>query len=360
MHEFRLLKKMRHMPDRQNYTIEKHVIANAPQFSAFSYTWGTDLPSRRITIDSAPFCVRENLWQALEETWDDRAVHSYIWVDAICIDQNNTLERNHQVDLMSDIFKAASRTIAWLGPGTPSSEVAMYFFGEIASRGHVPKQIMSLSKEAIIELFSRPYFRRMRIIQEILLSRHVIVKCGDLSCLWNTIKFSYVQMRSIIDGGIVPRTLHFLLSFNHRTSYSLDVLLYFFEQNLCADPRDKVFALLSLIKRTPRGPKPPQADYTMSEEGVIFQTTQYIGDYWDYWDCWPAGPKPGDDKVESAPFISRDLHTGLRWPEFMPDRSFDEDPAVMPFSDGRPARRLQLIEQIFEALRNRAEYGKKL
>jgi len=40
-----------------------------------------------------------------------------IWVDAICIDQSSTTERNHQVALMGEVYKLAKRVLIWLGEG---------------------------------------------------------------------------------------------------------------------------------------------------------------------------------------------------------------------------------------------------
>ncbi|KAI0177175.1 heterokaryon incompatibility protein-domain-containing protein [Pestalotiopsis sp. NC0098] len=300
-HEFRLLKKMRHMPDRQNYTMETHIIAEAPQFSAFSYTWGKDLPSRRIIIDSAPFYVRENLWQALEETWDDDRVYTYIWVDAICINQNSFLERNHQVDLMSNIFSASSRTIAWVGVGTADSELAMNFFKGFGKEGSTNKRgrrHVEEVKEAITSFFCRPYFERMWIVQEILLSERVMVKCGSLYCSWRTIK---LLMTRRSNGGILSRAPYFLLRFHYREDYSLYTLLEFFEANKCEDPRDKVFALLSLVDRDPRMPKPFRANYDMSDGDVWVQTFAYVED------CQSVKPEPGYSRDNLISLLNRAL-----------------------------------------------------
>lgn len=298
-HEFRLLKKMRHMPDRQNYTMEKHIIANAPQFSAFSYTWGKDPPSRRISIDSAPFYVRKNLWQALEETWDDDNVYTYIWVDAICINQTDPLERNHQVNLMSNIFKASSRTIAWVGSETPGSELGMNFFKGFENEGNTNRRVHRHVKEAITFFFCRPYFERMWIVQEILLSEQVIVRCGSSYCWWHTIKLLTTTTRSI--DGILPMSPFFLLRFHHRNDYSLYTLLKFFEANKCEDPRDKIFALLSLVDRDPRMPKPFQADYTMCKEEVWFRTLAYVED------CQSVKSEPGYNRRNLVSLLSRAL-----------------------------------------------------
>ncbi|KAG8162242.1 hypothetical protein KVR01_008007 [Diaporthe batatas] len=40
----------------------------------------------------------------------------FFWIDAICVDQSNTLERNAQVAIFADLFRAAQSVTVWLGP----------------------------------------------------------------------------------------------------------------------------------------------------------------------------------------------------------------------------------------------------
>lgn len=64
-------------------------------------------------------------------TGDDAAqcdagwTHRYYWIDAICIDQENELDRGHQVGMMGDIYGGASRVIAWLGSSSASADQVM-------------------------------------------------------------------------------------------------------------------------------------------------------------------------------------------------------------------------------------------
>ena len=48
-----------------------------------------------------------------------------LWIDAVCIDQNNKPERGHQVQQMADIYHQADRVIFWLGAGTYETKVLM-------------------------------------------------------------------------------------------------------------------------------------------------------------------------------------------------------------------------------------------
>src|SRR3569833_1032082 len=83
-------------------------------YSALSYAWGSpDQSVRRIKVNGIDFPVRENLGHALAAL--RTAGERVFWIDAICIDQDNKQERNHQVKQMGDIYRRAAQVFVWLG-----------------------------------------------------------------------------------------------------------------------------------------------------------------------------------------------------------------------------------------------------
>jgi hypothetical protein len=72
-----------------------------PQFEALSYAWGAVGSEKDIIVNNVTIPVRRNLWDALFHLQKSEARH--LWIDAVCIDQANTAERNHQVQQMSAI-----------------------------------------------------------------------------------------------------------------------------------------------------------------------------------------------------------------------------------------------------------------
>ena len=76
------------------------------EHTCLSYAWGDELPLREIYINGKPATVRQNLWNFLH-TARRYKFSRKIWIDAICIDQANTSEKNHQVRLMSKIYSQA-------------------------------------------------------------------------------------------------------------------------------------------------------------------------------------------------------------------------------------------------------------
>lgn len=98
------------------------------KYEALSYVWGDPGPDHTVLVDGdktlevTPSCL-EALRYLRAAKWGRRRV---LWIDAICIDQRHdgdgsTRERNHQVKMMGDVYSRATRVLAWLGPGEPST-----------------------------------------------------------------------------------------------------------------------------------------------------------------------------------------------------------------------------------------------
>jgi hypothetical protein len=113
-------------------------------YEALSYVWGPPIFTHRI-LEKASRCyvpITENLFYALHTLrkhstrslqYRYRSDNSLsVWVDALCIDQSNVKERNHQVKGMAGIFSDASKVLVWLGPREPVS--CFRTFAEIDSR----------------------------------------------------------------------------------------------------------------------------------------------------------------------------------------------------------------------------------
>ena len=79
-------------------------LASTPSYTALSYRWGAAWPTNVIIINGRRFVIRENLWHFLHQKCIENS-RDYYWIDAICIDQCNIKERNHQVSLMRDIYR---------------------------------------------------------------------------------------------------------------------------------------------------------------------------------------------------------------------------------------------------------------
>lgn len=93
----------------------------APPYEALSYAWGTSESEIPILVDGKPRKVMVNLYSALLHL--RRAdVSLSLFVDAVCIHQEDLVEKGQQVQLMGSIFKHCTRVYVWLGaaPIVPS------------------------------------------------------------------------------------------------------------------------------------------------------------------------------------------------------------------------------------------------
>ncbi|KAL6903965.1 heterokaryon incompatibility domain-containing protein [Trichoderma evansii] len=97
-------------------------LADEPTFVALSYVWGSSVEKLPIICNGEQFHVTQNLDSALRHLRDGEK-ERILWIDAICIDQNNTSERGHQVNLMKDIYRMASAVVIWLGEADADSDL---------------------------------------------------------------------------------------------------------------------------------------------------------------------------------------------------------------------------------------------
>ncbi|KAN0108037.1 Heterokaryon incompatibility protein (HET) domain containing protein [Hyaloscypha variabilis] len=111
--------------------ISHRLLADLPLREALSYEWGSPTRDREIICEGKSLKVTANLVVALtrlgpatkELEHTERAkgpqTSRLLWVDALCINQDDIDERNEQVKLMGDIYRNARRTLAWIGEAPP-------------------------------------------------------------------------------------------------------------------------------------------------------------------------------------------------------------------------------------------------
>lgn len=86
-----------------------------PIHHALSYVWGDAAHKETIVCNDAPVEVMKNLHRAVGQLcpqFPDRV----LWVDSLCINQNDSTEKVGQVAMMGEVFAAACNVICGLGP----------------------------------------------------------------------------------------------------------------------------------------------------------------------------------------------------------------------------------------------------
>src|SRR5207247_136756 len=101
--------------DLVEFRIEHISLDENPQYNALSYTWGDPKRNWPIILNGKLSFVTHNLGDALRYL-QVHEVLSPIWIDAICINQQNPKEKAEQVQQLRLIFQGAKNVIAWLGP----------------------------------------------------------------------------------------------------------------------------------------------------------------------------------------------------------------------------------------------------
>src|ERR1700730_7095187 len=86
----------------------------APEYEAISYHWGDNSRTQQILLDGSWFKVTQNAYDALYNR-SFYARTQWVWIDSVCINQDDSIERAKQVRLMKDIYEQASRVVVFLG-----------------------------------------------------------------------------------------------------------------------------------------------------------------------------------------------------------------------------------------------------
>jgi hypothetical protein len=145
------------------YTLRESDTAYHP-YEALSYVWGSEKKPKSITIiddqkDDQELAVTQNLYTALLHL-RDHEIPRIIWADAVCINQANEEEKEHQIQFMAAIYAKASRVIVWLGEAQDESDRALESI-RIAGEKSVEPSNTELFEQAILQLLERPWFCRI-------------------------------------------------------------------------------------------------------------------------------------------------------------------------------------------------------
>lgn len=259
-------------------------------YEALSYTWGSegDTGSIRVWSGSGEFEeieIQKNLEAALRQLRRKNRTRA-LWTDAICIDQHNLEEKNHQVPKMATIYNDAKRVCVWLGEGGESSEKALKFVGDILDLDNFDRLVADRNSVkdwmALWDLMNSPWFSRRWVIQEIALARQATVHCGkarpvqwrDFANAVALFGSRYHQIRELFKasaefghhfyhlGDVTALGAHRLVDESSnlfRKSddgviqehlYSLEHLVSTLSPFQATNPRDTIYAVLSLAEDT--------------------------------------------------------------------------------------------------------------
>ena len=269
-----------------------------PDYEALSYEWGSSEPAKSVLLAGGQKVITPNLWSALFHLRDPER-ERVLWIDALCINQKNTNERNHQVRQMGNIYRSAKIVIIWLGPVSPDKgeKIRKVFewlnkcavIEQKDSRGELVDRHECLRSESSISgteteywvektplhlwndlsefVCSSTYWSRTWIVQEIVLAPRLMIQCGDSSASWDGLIY--------LDGGMGPYgSMAPLVTLEIQSSqmmqlqrlrlqkHTLESIIHTTRYSATSDARDKVFSVFHLASDC--RPGDIVVDYSMS------------------------------------------------------------------------------------------------
>ncbi|KAK4557081.1 hypothetical protein LTR86_006062 [Recurvomyces mirabilis] len=296
-------------------SLERADLAATSSYKCLSYVWGSQDDKVPILLDGKDHGVTRNLHAALNMLRRTDFV-ARIWIDALCIDQNDDEEKRAQVAMMGDVFGTAGEVIVWLGgpAGLLPRDMDMHVVVErclalLAENVHfhdLPFDSHCMSRkclaahnqssdvayswaEILVVLrswFESAWFERTWTVQEIVLSRKATLLLGPVKLPWSTVTKAFGNLGEHMSScctecvyglpGEDPRHVYRMTSNVidlaaaknklDQGQHLIEPLLQF-SWKKATDPRDKIYGLLGLQSR--KRPTPVMPDYAASLQDIL-------------------------------------------------------------------------------------------
>ena len=266
-------------------------------YDALSYVWGNQADKRQISCNGQSIEVTQNLHSAFVQLRSEHDEH-VIWIDQLCINQDDPEERSREVAIMGQIYSQAKRVIVWLGSSDSETskifvlfhkllklrefEASEVYYLALGDRSHqtvnsahgtrdddyhgdddndartivrprFPPGTASIWK-AVERFLDRPWFHRVWTFQEVVLSNACTVYCGPCRISWSDLSDA---CQAIEHGGFDPYigSKHYRVTLvqNQRDILhagersSLRYMLVLNRDRDATDPRDNVYALRGML-----------------------------------------------------------------------------------------------------------------
>lgn len=281
-------------------------------FDALSYEWKGRIGTVPVQCNQDRLLITPNCKAALKRLRDEKQSRM-LWIDAICVNQEDAQECSSQVAMMNKIFRTAKAVLMWLGEDEENANLA---FNSISILAHAydqadqesfdqrgpPTAGKPFNKGAILEaldrmpkkdrvvqgwtaLANRTYFQRVWIFQEVILARsRGIVMCGSLSSPWDSFKAALRGFMAWQNTWVYSIYKLLANDDDYRKDGELDFAraLEAMATFQCSDARDKIFATLGLVEQDQQNHI--VADYTNTIQEVTVKANKLIiGTYGWLW-----------------------------------------------------------------------------
>lgn len=274
--------------------------SESDQYEALSYVWGDSLKRRPITVSNQQFQATENLELALRHL-RQRDRPRVLWIDSLCINQNDVAESNAKVQQLDRIYKSAQKVVVWLGPESDTSGDAFDFLRDqprpdpanTDDRYHeLYWTTFASSLLAFHRLLQRAWFTRVWCIQEFILGQRVVFQCGQHRVSLEDFESMFYLMvdadtsRGFIETfrGQGPRMREEFAEYSPRATRLFNCkrglfrvvesvlgLLSEFREWASSDPRDLIFAFYGLVSAQNPLRDALQPDYSLNVAKVYIR-----------------------------------------------------------------------------------------
>jgi len=413
----RLLTLLPGAPDTDiHITVTPTPLPATTPYEALSYEWGlpssVHVPSYHdsrsnslwqldvtIQLQAQIYChgnavvITSNLATILEQL-RHRTRPRVLWIDGVCINQQDVDERREQVLLMRMVYEQASRVVMWIGDSKPGTgkvfEIVRHlaaaydgrrvdagtakkkgYLGEIVIDERVLEELKGEAWRDVTDVFTRPYFGRVWVVQEVVMATSAEVMCGKYSVPWHDVykamtvifvlglvvdkdphqlppearvrdSHAVVQLKSAREEehshnrrlwgrmdsiGQVWNARHGQLHDMRKYTYSLATLANLFLGHEVTDARDRIYGMLGMAN--PEGQygreNPIQPDYTKKVEEVYRDACQ-----WSILDSVSLRmldlcDAPATNKLKDLPSWVPDLTGGARRCRLITDITKEEE-----------------------------------
>ncbi|KAF7933949.1 uncharacterized protein EAE98_003658 [Botrytis deweyae] len=312
-----LLPPINSNPDALHCTLSVAKPEDKPLYEAVSYVWGPPVFPERLHLPSGYLNITTNLAAALRQfRYPDR--QRQLWVDAVCINQQNDIEKGHQVQLMSQLYRNTERALVWLGEEYSNTQAIFgllerfaaehqlfginrddsffevfqklrVLFPEDEAESEIPHFAHSISP-SIINLLQVSWFERLWVIQEAVLPGKVQVFWGHetlnldtlilamkvylaLARKSSTIEFSNIWVPLIFLSDL-RENFHSILTGHGGNKTRIiecnlfDIVANFSPLKACYNDMDRIFGLLGLQSNDDFG---FEVNYEGTVESVYFE-----------------------------------------------------------------------------------------
>jgi Heterokaryon incompatibility protein (HET) len=240
---------------------------NTAHYTAVSYTWGEPVFSEHILCNSDSSIVRittnaNSLLRHLRK----QHVARYLWIDAICMNEGDAVEKAEQIPLMGKIYETAKKVRIWLGDADEDTAKVFAFLrsahSDYAEDPKVVDLILGLLQnvfgytpvDEIENFLRRLWFCRLWVIQEAMSALHTTAHCGNNSMPfpWFTAAFKVLRAAADVRNErfqLSEKAIEALEVVNILSDPDISVmeLLWKCHASDCRDPQDRVLSFYGLM-----------------------------------------------------------------------------------------------------------------